>query len=326
MTRRRRLFLALLIALLSGAICYARLAWRAQMAADFTWPWRAAQLIIVRGNPYAAIQPSGEYPFQTYFYYPFPAALAALPLAWLPPYLAGALFFGVSSGLLGYAVSKEGWKWMSIFLSAPYWVALGVAQWSPLIVAATLLPWLGGLLLCKPNIGLAGFLYRPTVRSLVSMLIFGLISLLILPSWPLDWLRVTRHLEGHPPPALILPLGPLLLLSLFRWRSPNGRLLLALSIIPQLLFFYDQLLLWLIPASLAEGLVFSGLSWVAYLGWRWVGVDPQTGAVLTQPTGFVLGWIYLPALLMVMLPAGYGRSLWDRLRLAYRRWFLSGRR
>jgi hypothetical protein len=325
MPRLRSLYLALLIGLLSAVICYVRLTWRAQMAADFTWPWRAAQFLIEGQNPYSAIQPVGEYPFQTYFYYPLPAALAALPFAWLPPYLAGALFFGLSSGLLAYAVSRDGWRRMTIFLSAPYWVALGVAQWSPLIVAATLLPCLGGLLLCKPNIGLAGFLYRPDLTNLVMMVVFGSFSLLVLPTWPIDWLTITRSLQGHYPPIFILPLGPLLILSIIRWRSPNGRLLLALSIFPQLLFFYDQLPLWLIPATLVESLVYCGLSWVAYLGWRWVGIDPTTGAILTQPTGFILGLIYLPALLMILLPAGYRRDLWGRLLLKSKHSFKSKR-
>ena len=43
--------------------------------------------------------------------------------------------------------------------------------------------------------------------------------------------------------------GPLLLLSVMRWRRPEGRLLLAMSLLPQNMLFYDQLLLWLIPKT-----------------------------------------------------------------------------
>jgi hypothetical protein len=156
MPTRRRIILALAIGMISALICWLRLA-RSSWQQNFTWPWRrpasAAGGKSVFGN-----QPSGEYPYQTYFYYPLPAALAALPFAGLPPYPAGALFFGLSSGLLAFAISKDGWRGMHIFLGAPYWVALAVAQWSPLMIAAALLPGMEALLLCKPNIGLPGFI------------------------------------------------------------------------------------------------------------------------------------------------------------------------
>ena len=300
MPMRHRVILALAIGIISALICWLRLAEREQLAADFTWPWRAAQLLLQGENPYTAIQPSGEYPFQTYFYYPLPAALVALPFAGLPPYLAGALFFGLSSGLLAFAVSKDGWSGLHIFLGAPYWVALAVAQWSPLMIAAALTPGMEALLVCKPNIGLPGFIYCPSWRGLAGMGTMLGLSLLVLPGWPLDWLQVTRTLEGHPPAVLLLPFGPLLLLAVLRWRTPKGRLLLSLSILPQFLFFYDQLLLWLIPDSLARGLALSGLSWVAYLAWRLTGLDPQTGGILTQPTQLILALVYLPALAMVL--------------------------
>jgi hypothetical protein len=308
MSTPRRILLALAIGIISASICWLRLEQRGQLAADFTWPWRAAQLLLQGKNPYTAIQPTGEYPFQTFFYYPLPAALVALPFAGLPPYPAGALFFGLGSGLLAFAVSKDGWRGLHIFLSASYWVALAVAQWSPLMIAAALISGVEALLVCKPNIGLAGWIYRPSRGGLVGMAAMLGISLLVLPSWPLDWLRVTRNLEGHLPAALILPLGPVLLLAALRWKTPKGRLFLSLALLPQMLFFYDQLLLWLIPASLIQSLALSGLSWVAYLAWRLTGLDPQTGAILRQPTQLILALVYLPALAMLLWPRVRGNG------------------
>lgn len=297
MPLRQRIFLAAIVAVLSGAICYARLWSRQELAADFTWPWRAAGLLAEGQNPYTIIRPAGDYPYQTYFYYPLTAALAAAPFALLPPYLAGGLFFGLSSGLLAFALAADGWKRMGVFLSAPYWVALAVAQWSPLLAAAALLPGLGWLLACKPNLGVAGFAYRPTWAALIGGAVSGGLSLLLLPSWPRDWLETLGSLEGHPPAALILPLGPLLLLAARSWRTPEGRLLLALSIFPQLLFFYDQLILWLIPRSLRAGVVYAGLSWLGYAAWRATSIGAG-GEILRQPTQFILWSVYLPALWM----------------------------
>jgi hypothetical protein len=306
MSRSRRLWIALLIGLLSGLGCYLRLSQRAQLAADFTFPWRAAQLLLAGENPYLTIQPSGEYPYQTYFYYPIQAALAAIPLAWLPPYLAGALFFAIGSGLLAYFISRSGWGQMPLFLSAPFFVAAAVAQWSPLLTAAALAPWLQWLLVCKPNVGAALFLYNPSRRGLATMLLFLALGFLVLPTWLFDWFEVARDLAGHPPPFLVLPFGPLLLLAALRWRRAENRLLLGLSLLPQLLFFYDQLPLWLLPRSFAGSLAYSALSWVAYFAWRWRGFDPQSGEVIAQPSAWVIALIYLPALLMSLWPESLG--------------------
>jgi hypothetical protein len=191
---------------------------------------------------------------------------------------------------------------MPLFLSAPYFVAAAVAQWSPLLTAAALSPWLEWLLVCKPNIGAALYLYHPTWRGLILMAIFLVMGFAVLPTWLFDWLGVARGLEGHPPPVLILPLGLLLLLAVLRWRQPGARLLLGLSLLPQLLFFYDQLPLWLIPRTFKASLAYSVLSWVAYFTWRMQGIDPQTGEILNQPTAYILGLIFLPALAMVLWP------------------------
>ncbi len=299
MSPRIRYALTLAVGLLSGTICYVRLSQRQQLAQDFTWTWRAAQFLLLRENPYRLIQPQGDYPYQTYFYYPLPAAFVGLPFALLPPYFAGAIFFGLSSAALAYAITQDGWQRLTVFAGAPYWVALAVVQWSPLLAAAALLPNLGWLLSCKPNLGLAGFLYRPRLRTAIEIFVFLLISLIVLPSWPLDWLSVSSTLQGHPPAAFILPFGPLLLLSALRWRAPEGRLLFVLAITPQLLFFYDQLILGLIPKTLKSGLVFAGLSWVAYFAWRLTILAPQTDQILRQPTQFIVTLIYLPALLLL---------------------------
>ena len=300
MQLRTRLLLAFAIGLLSGLGCLWRLEQRDLLGMDFTFPWRAAQSLLAGENPYRAIQPGGEYPGQTYFYYPLTAALAALPFAGLPPKPAASLFFGLSSGLLAFALSRQGWARLPLFLSAPFFVSAAVAQWAPLMIAAALLPGLEWLLACKPNLGAALFFSRPSWRGLALIAAFLVLSLLVLPTWPWDWLGVSRTLQGHPPPALLLPLGPLLLLSILRWRKPEGRLLLGMSLVPQLLFFYDQLPLWLIPNRLAASLLYAGLSWIAYFAWRLrSGMALTGGGVISQPDGYVMVLVYLPALMIL---------------------------
>lgn len=296
MSLRYRVLLAVIIGLISALFCYRRLESRQNEAGDFTFTWRAAGYLLLGENPYKEILPEGDYPFQTYLYYPLTAVLASLPFVAFPPYLAGAAFFGMSSALLAFAVSAQGWKRLPIFLSAPYFVAAATVQWSPLLMAAALLPPLAWLLSSKPNLGIPLFLYKPTWLGLSLILAYAGLSYVVLPSWPMDWLGISRSLEGHPPPLLVLPYGPLLLLGAVGWRKPEGRLFLGLSFFPQLLFFYDQLPLWLLPGSFLSSISFSALSWLAYALWRWQGIDPLNGEIITQPDQYIMLFMFLPAL------------------------------
>jgi hypothetical protein len=319
----RRVLLAVLVGLLSGLLSFALLWQRGTLAGDFTVSWLAAQALAAGNNPYETVRRLGSYPFNTPFFYPLPAALAALPLAWLPPQLAGAMFFGVSSGLLAYAVTREDGRYLPLFLSAPFLVALALAQWSPLMLAACFLPALGWLLACKPNLGIPVLISRPTWRALVSLAVFGLISLAVRPTWLLDWRTVISGPSFHIAPFLVFPAGWLLLLAAARWREPGGRLLLAMALLPQSMWFYDQLILWALPRSLAQSWLLTISSWLAYLLW-WLesdGNQPVSGQ--TNPGKYIILFIYLPALLMTLFPnalpltrnalAGYYQAFKSRL-------------
>ncbi len=300
---RQRILLALVIALASTVLCYYNLVQRDQLASDFTWPWRGAMRLLHGENPYddPQLSPLYPYPFDAPLYYPLPALLVALPFTVLPAELAGALFFGISSGLLAYGISRQGLHHLPLFLSAPFYVAAVVAQWSPLITAAAFLPVLLPVTLAKPNVGLPIILTFPHRRGLLlTGAVLGL-SLLIMPSWPLDWLaNVTSSHQQYRIPLAVLP-GPLLLLALIRWREREARLLLLFSVIPQRLWFYDQLSLWLIARSFREGLLLSAASWIGYWTWRLLpdgnlrlGTSPETAGP------WVVACIYLPALLMLL--------------------------
>ena len=64
-------------------------------------------------------------------------------------------------------------------------------------------------------------------------------------------------------PAIMRPLGFLLLLGALRWRSPEGRLILAMAFVPQSTLPYELLALALIPANLAEMVVYLAGTWIA---------------------------------------------------------------
>jgi hypothetical protein len=159
-------FIAIGIGIGCSLICLFALIQRNYSASDFQFPLEAARALLLKTNPYTAVIPKGNYPFDQYFYYPIIAAFFSIPFTLLPEKLAGAVFIGVSSGLLAYVVvKKDRWR-LGLFLSAPAFVTIYTAQWSFLIAACVLIPEFQLLLLCKPNIGIAAFLYQPTKNNI----------------------------------------------------------------------------------------------------------------------------------------------------------------
>jgi len=267
------------------------------VAKDFTYPWRAARALLAGDDPYRVIRPSGPYPYETVFPYPLPAAIVAIPFALVPAVLGGALFFGLSAGAMAYALSRDGLGRMWAFCSAPFAMAAALGQWSPLMVAATLLPSLGWALACKPTLGAALFAYRPSWRAVLTGTLLVALSLLLLPRWPIEWLQGVFAGEHHRAP-IARPLGLLALLALLRWRSPEGRLVGLMACVPQNLYFYDQLPLWLAARTGRDGFVLTVTSWLAFAGMRLNCTSELFCGKEAEP--WVLGLIYLPATAIVL--------------------------
>lgn len=278
-------------ALYGTLLCWTLLGWQGNGDGDFTWMGEAARWILQGENPYARIVDLGYFPYDSPFYYPIMAALVAIPFAGLPKYYAGAAFFGVGSGLMAYAVARvRPWAW-PVFVSVPYFMAASVAQWTPWLFAAALLPGLQFVLACKPNLGLAIFLREPTWRGFRSMAWITIIGLAVMPAWPLEWIGNAGSSVRHVPPVSLLPIGLLLVYSFFLWWHGGGRLLAGMAAVPQFIWFYDQAALWLIPRGWVTGLVYAGLSWCGYALLRMELIDMQAA---------VMGWVYVPAVVYVV--------------------------
>jgi len=264
-SRRKRVLIALAIGITAGVTCYAFLA-RPGFNSDFFHVWVGVRALARGANPYTTTDVPAVTTGHYLQFYPLPALVLLLPLAVFPLAVAGGLFFGVSSAALTYVLSREGYHRLPIFLSAPFLMATSLGQWSPLIVAAALEPTLGFVFAAKPNIGLAAWIYRPTRVAIVGSLILVGISFAFLPTWPADWIR---NIAGRP--EKVAPIrtiaAPLLLLAILRWRKPEGRLFLAMTCIPQALFFYDQLVLWLLPRTFRQSLLLSLGSFLLWLTW-----------------------------------------------------------
>lgn len=227
---------ALGIALVVGLFYYATHAG----AGDLGWALRSARDLWAGRDPYAYPFNSGSIP------YPLPAALVVMPIAWLPDQLAGALFVAVSAGLLAYAMSRESWRGLLVFLSAPYFYALSWAQWSPLIAASAGWPVLAGLVYAaKPQIAAAVVLSRLNWDVIaVGGGVIGL-SWLLMPDWPLRWVGQISEYRRFVP--ILTPVGPLLALAcalhIPSWRDPRSQTLF-LALLFSARAAYDTVILW----------------------------------------------------------------------------------
>lgn len=302
-SRTTRTAIAITAAILAGALTYAiTLRYPSVQGLDFTWLWRAARALLDGQNPYAVIQPTGPYPFSSGFYYPLPAAFLALPVAWLPVNVAAAVFVAACSGVFAFALTVDGYHRLPLLMSAPMVSAVLTAQSAPLFAASVLIPALQLFAICKPNLGVAAFAYRPTWWPVVGAVIACALSFILVPTWLWDWVAVLRADPGvHVVPVLVPLGGFLLVLAVFRWRQPDARLLMAMSSVGQTMTFYDPLPVTLCARTFRESLVLALLSQLAMVGTLRYGAAFATmPEMFRQGAPFALWSIYVPALAMVL--------------------------
>jgi hypothetical protein len=279
---RKRITLAAVVGLASGTFCWFLLKHLHQNAGDFRWALHLAQRLIARQNPY-------DTPLEQY---PLPAAFVALPFVRVTPEIAGGIFYGISSALLAFGITREGYGRLRIFLAFPYWAGLLAAQWTALITASAFFPMLLPATMMKPQVGLPVFLTRLSRRGLLACALVAALSFAALPQWPVLWLRQTHYYE-HFIPLLVFP-GPLLLLALLRYRHRDAWLLLLAALMPQR-WFFDAFPLWLIPKTRRELVLTAGLSWGAGI-WRWF----HQPANFTEVGRLAVIFIYLPMLAVIL--------------------------
>ena len=208
------------------------------------------------------------------------------------PEVAGGAFYGLSSALMAFGLSRHGYHRLLVFLAYPYWSGLIAVQWTPLLVAAAFFPMLLPVTVVKPQIGLPIFLTSATKRGVLACAVAVLLTFLVMPRWPWFWPR-WFHEYMRFIPLLVLP-GPLLALAAWRFRDRDARLLLLMAIVPQR-WFYDALILWLIPKSRREIVATVGMSWIAGI-WRWYH-SPHN---ITQVGRWIVLFMYLPMLAIVL--------------------------
>jgi hypothetical protein len=243
----------------------------------------------------------GYSPYSTGFYYPMPSAMLLTPLAYLTAHVGVTVFMGIGVGLMVFALLRAfGWPSLVILLSPAFWDALYKLQWGPVLVAAALLPYAGFLASGKATIGLASLVYKPNKWALGGYGAMFLLSFALRPHWLTEW----RGNLGVPPaphtPPLLWIGGALGLLGALRWRTPQGRVLLACTLIPASAQLYDHLLLWLVPRDWRQSLVLTTCAWTGYIALLATVPHDLTKDATAAQFSIAMS-VYVPAAVMLLL-------------------------
>ncbi len=297
----RRVWFALLMAAIGGAFAAARVN-LSPGPSDFAPVWYGAHALLNRVNPYTTFGPGLAFNYDWHLYYPGTAFVAALPLGLLSEEQAAVAFAALAAGLLAFAVTRDNWDRSWIFFSASFITAARASQWSPLMGAAFFLPALGFVLVCKPNLGLAIGASTDSTKTLSVALIGAalllIVSLALLPTWPLDWWRsVQTGSELNAP--ITRAAGFLIALALLRWKQPEARLLFAVACVPQTSSWYETLVPLLVARTKREMQVMVFASGVGYI-MQIVLLTRQNEIATTDIGILIVVFIYLPALAIVL--------------------------
>jgi hypothetical protein len=308
----RLLFLVLALAFVLGSR-FLLYAWMPDRNSDFDLLYDAAARLVRGENPYPLATP--------WFPYPLPAVLLAVPFTAIPLILARPIF----DVLVGWAFVYALWRYRGPYallavVSGAYLFAMGNSQTTPLMVAATLVPAVGFLLAVRPNTGAALWMAWPSLRALLGASLFLLLGLVILPSWPWDWWMALPLDNTQLAPPILRPFGFVLLLAALRWRSPEGRLILAIAFIPQSTLPYELVSLALIPANRAEMGIFVAGSWIAVAAAGGLHLSHSMAEWTATGWPVTLCAVYLPMLYLVLRRprSRSGRSLEKDRRRPYR--------
>ena len=295
-TRHARVLCALAVGLEAAGVVELHWSLPEPGRSDFLELWRGMAAFLEGKDPYATVR--ALHP-DVALYYPFPALLLFLPLAWLPPVHAEAVFVGLGMAALAYA----GWgrPLLAACISSSALASVMMGQWSPLMTASAVVPALGFVWACKPSVGAvlaAGYVNR---TALVGSVLFTVVSTAIWPGWIVSWLP-GLHGSVHVPP-LLRPGGIILLLSLLRWRRPEARMLAALACVPQTGMLYDTLPLFLIPRSRWQAYALVACTHLAAVV-IYLRSDVQRPLVEEVAVDWpvLLALCYLPTLIMLLRP------------------------
>ena len=298
-----RAAIAAVISLAAGLYVWAYARANPDFVSDFDQLWASARALLEHKSPYDVVGPRGAFLWKWPLYYPLPAVVLVAPLGLLQVVAARVVFAAVSAGLFAFAITRDGFGRLLTLLSISFITAVELVQWSPLLAAGMLLPWLGWVAVAKPNLGAAMAAYAASRTALAilfvgSAILIG-VSFVILPGWVGEWWANVRSAPHFVAP-IVRPGGILLLAVLAKWRRPEARLLAALACVPQTPTFYDHVLVLLVARGTRESLVLVALTLAVYFSVAFAApfdTFQQWGDFVANAT---LWLVYVPAAIIVL--------------------------
>jgi hypothetical protein len=292
---------AIIAALVAAAFSWFWYSYRVEHKSDFSVIWFGAQELFAGRDPYVGIGPGRAFEWAHPLMYPIPALIVGAPLAYLPMRWTDTIVVGVGIGALTWALLRtpahHAGLWVLASASAAHVVM--TAQWSALLTAAALVPWLGVLLVAKPSLGAALWLAYPSVRAATLGGVFVVLTIVIWPWWPASWLRTISTI-GHLTPPVMRWGGPLVLFALIRWRDPRARLLVAMACIPHNPQLSEAVPLFLIPRTSEQGMALAGLTWLTAIVWVNQGPFDGYNEAVNSCGQWMVYLLYLPCLWWVL--------------------------
>ncbi len=296
-----RVLVALGISLVAGSYFYAR----SRNAADLTLINFGSEALLNGGNPYRLAGPGMVFDAPWGSLYPATAYVVGIPLLFVSETSGTVVFLCLSTFLLAFGATREGWFRLPMFLSIPFmWSAMQV-QWTILFSAAVFLPWIACIASVKPQTAIpviagAENPRHSIIAALIGSLVLLAVSLMLLPTWPLDWITVVRSGSSHIEPAVMQTGGFLIPLVLLRWRSRDAWLVMLMALLPQTPYPYSVLPLLTIAKTFRESLFLSFAS-LGLLATNFLPGDIHSLAMVPTLGMIAVLASYLPAVAVVVL-------------------------
>jgi hypothetical protein len=272
---------------------------------DFGVSWIGAKAILEGVDPYPLVGRGRPFDYGWPLVYPGTALVALLPFGLLTEKGAATIFVGVSTFLLAFGITRNGWYLLPIFATEAFTNSARLGQWNIILTAALFFPWLASLSVVKPQVGLPVLFGSRSIHSWAWAVLAGLfllaVSFIVLPNWFREWLPLVRELKHMDPPITRFG-GFLILLALLKWKRPEARLLLLLACMPQTPAWYGALPLFTIPKNFTESILLAVVASVGgYLGAWLVPSGLSENEFYSFLGSLYVLTMFLPALILVLL-------------------------
>lgn len=278
---------------------------------DFDIVWQAATALLNGGNPYGLMGPDKVFDLQYPVIYPATAFVVGIPFTLLPEAWATMAFVFLSTLLMAYGITVDGWHRLPIFASLSFLSSAWLGQWSMLMTAVVFLPWVAVFASVKPQatlpIAASAETLRTPIAAAAGTVVLIAISLVILPGWPLEWWHAIWS-SPHVSAPITRIGGFAIPIVLLRWRRPEAWLVFLLACVPQTSYPYNVLVLLALAKTWREATILTFISTLGALPELRANVHDLPR--LERMGHLMVASAYLPATIMILRRPNEGVGPW----------------